>query len=362
MGFIMPDMRFAPPNPIRIADRANGLNAVSVRSHNERLVLALLLQHGGISRMAIGEKTGLSAQTVSVIVRSLEQEGLVAKGLAQKGRVGPPTIPMSLNPDGAYSIGVSIGFRKTEIVLIDFVGEIIESIYLRHDAPGWHYVHPQLFSTIETLINGLSRSKKHKIAGVGLALPSTFEDSDELEVFKADVERELNLEVFVQDDVTSAANGESMFGHARDLDNYLFFYIGAQVHSRLILNHQIFKSGSNAIYDVGLVHFERALGANSTSVEEIWQKSAGLANYEPALERWTEECVALISTKVAEAQQFVDVSTVVLSTYTPPEICERICSLLSASTEGLAAITGKLANAPKAVGAASLPYSSRFMV
>ena len=39
----MPDMRFAPPNPIRIADRSSGMNAVSVRSYNERLVLSLSL-------------------------------------------------------------------------------------------------------------------------------------------------------------------------------------------------------------------------------------------------------------------------------------------------------------------------------
>ncbi len=76
----MPDMRFAPPNPLRIADRASGLNAVSVRSYNERLVLSLLLQNSSTTRLEIGEQTGLSAQTVSVLVRSLEQEGLVAKG------------------------------------------------------------------------------------------------------------------------------------------------------------------------------------------------------------------------------------------------------------------------------------------
>ena len=123
----MPDMRFAPPNPIRIADRAAGLNAVSVRSYNERLVLSMLLQHGSTTRFDIGEKTGLSAQTISVIVRSLEQEGLVTRGEAQRGRMGPPTIPMGLNPDGAYSIGISIGFRTTDVVLIDFVGGVIDS-------------------------------------------------------------------------------------------------------------------------------------------------------------------------------------------------------------------------------------------
>ncbi|MBL8581969.1 MAG: winged helix-turn-helix transcriptional regulator, partial [Rhizobiaceae bacterium] len=117
-------MRFAPPNPLRIADRAIGLNAVSVRGYNERLVLSLLLQSKGITRLEIGEKTGLSAQTVSVIVRSLEQEGLIAKGEAQRGRVGPPTVPISLNPEGAYSVGISVGHRQVEVVLVDFVGSV----------------------------------------------------------------------------------------------------------------------------------------------------------------------------------------------------------------------------------------------
>ena len=120
----MPDMRFAPPNPIRIADRASGMNAVSVRSYNERLVLSLLLQNEGLSRMDIGNRTGLSAQTVSVIVRSLEQEGLVIKGEAVKGRMGPPTIPLSLNPEGAYSVGISLGHKHTDVVMIDFVGQV----------------------------------------------------------------------------------------------------------------------------------------------------------------------------------------------------------------------------------------------
>jgi predicted ArsR family transcriptional regulator len=87
----MPDMRFAPPNPLRIADRATGLNSGSVRSYNERLILSLLLQNDAITRVEMGERTGLSAQTISVLVRSLEQEGLVSRGEAQKGRVGPPT-------------------------------------------------------------------------------------------------------------------------------------------------------------------------------------------------------------------------------------------------------------------------------
>jgi DNA-binding transcriptional ArsR family regulator len=358
----MPDMRFAPPNPIRIADRAAGLNAVSVRSYNERLVLSMLLQHGSTTRFDIGEKTGLSAQTVSVIVRSLEREGLVTRGEAQRGRMGPPTIPMGLNPEGAYSIGISIGFRTTDIVLIDFVGGVIDSATLRHAAPGADHVHPDLQETVGALLAKISKVKRRRIAGIGLALPEGFGDTDELTVFKERAEAGFGLKVFVQNDVTAAANGESLFGIARDLDNYLFFYIGAMVHARLVLNHQIHRSGSNTAYDVGLLHFERALGSNGVSTEELWRRSEGSAQYAAAVETWKADCVALLVAKVREARQFVDVGTVVLSSYAPRNLCQSICDGLVDSERGLKAVVGNIQLAPKAVGAASLPYASRFTV
>lgn len=358
----MPDMRFAPPNPIRIADRAAGLNAVSVRSYNERLVLSMLLQHGSTTRFEIGEKTGLSAQTVSVIVRSLEQEGLVTRGEAQRGRMGPPTIPMELNPEGAYSLGISIGFRTTEVVLIDFVGNVIDSATLRHESPGDNHVHPDLQSTVEHVLSKLTKARRRRVAGIGLALPEAFDDSAELAAFKTWVEADLGFEVFVQNDVTAAANGESLFGAARELDNYLLFYIGAKVHSRLVLNHQIHRSGISTAHDFGLLHFERALGANGVSTEDLWRLSQGSPNYAKALQVWRADCVAFLAGKIREARQFVDVNTVVLSTYAPRDLCQDLCDALMGQEEGLTALVGALQHAPKAIGAASLPYASRFTV
>ena len=100
------------------------MNAVSVRSNDERLVLALLHQNEGLSQMEIGNRTGLSVQTVSVIVRSLEKEGLVMKGESVKGRMDPPAIPLSLTPEGAYSVGISLGHCHTDAVIIDVVGQV----------------------------------------------------------------------------------------------------------------------------------------------------------------------------------------------------------------------------------------------
>jgi len=352
----MPDMRFAPPNPIRIADRSAGLNAVSVRGHNERLVLSLLLRHGGMSRMALGEKSGLSAQTVSVIVRSMEKEGLIASGEAQKGRVGPPTIPVSLNADGVSAVGISVGFRKTDVVLIDFLGHVTASAELAHETLGYHHVHPQIFATVSGLIRALPKRKQDRIAGIGLALPDGFEDSPELAQLQGQLET-LGLEVFVQNDVTSAAAGESMFGAARPLENYLFFYVGAHVHSRLILNHHILRSGVNASYDVGLLELERRLGSNAATSAEFWKTTLGPATDAP-VQAWIEDCGALIQDKAAQANQFVQVDTVVVSSYLPRPLIEGLCDTLGP----LKGVVGEVAQAPKAVGAASLAFSSRFLI
>lgn len=360
----MPDMRFAPPNPIRIADRTSGLNAVSVRSHNERLVLSMLLQHGDLSRMKIGERSGLSAQTISVIVRSLEKEGLILSGEARRARVGPPTIPLSLNPEGVFAVGISIGFRQTDVVLINFVGQVITLSVLPHETPGAQVVHPGILESVRELIGRLSKKKKTRLAGIGLALPDAFGDSEALSVLRNSLADELQLEVFVQNDVTAAAASESMFGVARALNSYLFFYIGAYLHSRLILNHQIMRSSVNTPHDIGLLELERMLGAGSASADELWQIAADRKNHGEAVTEWTRRCACLIREKAEQANQFVDVRTVILSSLIPKNLVAEICEVLGdvdAPVE-LKAIMGEVDSAPKAVGAASLAFTSRFMV
>ncbi len=362
----MPDMRFAPPNPIRIADRASGLNAVSVRSYNERLVLSLLLQQEGTTRLEIGERTGLSAQTVSVIVRSLEQEGLVAKGQAQKGRMGPPTVPVVLNPGGAFSVGISIGNRHADLVLIDFVGKVQFHATLPRPTSDPGSNHSEFLKTIRDAVSLLPLPARERLAGVGLALPHT--DSigiDEEAYYKAlqdEIEVDLGMPVFVQNDITAAASGESMFGAAKPLTDYMFFYLGAKLHGRLVLNHQIHHGNSPVTFDVGIAALEKSLKKKKLSVEALWDRSGNWPDYGEVFGSWKRQLVEEMVRSIAGVQQFVELETVILSSYAPQAVCEDICRALAAAVPGVAAIAGTLAPSPKAVGAASLPFSSRFMV
>ena len=366
----MPDMRFAPPNPIRIADRSSGMNAVSVRSYNERLVLSLLLQNKGMSRMDIGKRTGLSAQTVSVIVRSLAQEGLVAKGEAQRGRMGPPTIPLSLNPEGAYAVGISLGHRQMDVALIDFVGDV--KFHTSMPLPSNVAIsnHSELVETVRQAMASLPGQQNCPIAGVGLAIP---EDRDELalgpdgmaerfETIRQEIETALAVEVYVQNDVTAAAAGESMFGAAKSLDDYLFFYLGARLHHRLILNHQIFQSPNQTSNPIGLIELESRLQGKGLPSEELWLRGGQWPDFGDVKQMWINDCLAVLSNAVGSASQFLPVKTVIISSYAPKRVCDEIASALADMQPEIEVKAGGLAISPKALGAASLPFSSKFTV
>eukprot|EP01031_Cornospumella_fuschlensis_P042384 gene42385-51765_t len=121
-----------PPAPTQDRQGADdlglrGSNQSGMRDHNERLVLSLLRQHGALAKSDIARITGLSAQTISVIMRALEQDGLLLRGEPVRGRIGQPSVPMHLNPEGALFLGLKIGRRSTDLVLVDFLGRVRDS-------------------------------------------------------------------------------------------------------------------------------------------------------------------------------------------------------------------------------------------
>ncbi|MEO1747556.1 MAG: MarR family transcriptional regulator, partial [Pseudomonadota bacterium] len=112
-----------------------GANQSGVRAHNERLVLSQLRMRGALSKAEIARVTGLSAQAISVIMRNLEAEKLIKRQKVTRGRVGQPSTPMALNPDGSFSIGLRIGRRSADLALMDLVGGLRQIIKITYAYP-----------------------------------------------------------------------------------------------------------------------------------------------------------------------------------------------------------------------------------
>lgn len=121
--------------PSRSAASGDGANPSRLRNHNERLVLSVVKNEGQVASSQIARLTSLSAQTASIITRSLQADGMLLRGTPQKGRVGKPSIPVSLNPEGALAYGLRIGRRGADLILMNMVGEVVATRATRYAYP-----------------------------------------------------------------------------------------------------------------------------------------------------------------------------------------------------------------------------------
>ena len=155
----------------RIVDPSGGANQTRVRAYNERLVLSLIRRHGSLTKAEIARRTGLSAQTVTVIMRALEEDRLLVRGEPRRGRVGQPSVPMSLNAEAVWSIGLKIGRRSADLVLMDFLGTVRHRITRTYLYPTPQAVLDFADSGLSELAAGLAADQRDRIAGVGIAVP-----------------------------------------------------------------------------------------------------------------------------------------------------------------------------------------------
>ena len=102
--------------------KPRGSSQGGLRQYNERVVLQALRLHGALPAADLARLTHLTAQTISLITKRLLDDGLLLKQAPQRGKVGQPSVPLALNPDGAYAIGIKVGRRSLDTLLVDFNG------------------------------------------------------------------------------------------------------------------------------------------------------------------------------------------------------------------------------------------------
>ena len=151
---------------------SDGANQSGVRAHNERLILSVIQRHGEMPGSDIAKLTGLSAQTVSNILRKLEAEQFVLRRAPKRGRVGKPSVPMTLNPDGALSFGLKIGRRSADLVVMNLAGEVLgaSQTTFRYPMPG--EVFGYLADGMADLARDLDPGQRDRLCGIGIAAPS----------------------------------------------------------------------------------------------------------------------------------------------------------------------------------------------
>ena len=147
-----------------------GSNQRGMRQFNERIVLQAIRLHGAIPKADLARLTQLSTQTVSVIVERLLDDGLLLKQERLRGRIGQPSVPLSLNPEGAFSVGVQVGRRSMEVLVLDFAGQIRYQHVFHYEFPDPDEVLRHIASALMLLRQQMGE-RWARVVGLGLSAP-----------------------------------------------------------------------------------------------------------------------------------------------------------------------------------------------
>ncbi|MDP3898170.1 MAG: ROK family transcriptional regulator [Mesorhizobium sp.] len=373
-----------------------------MRDYNERLVLSLVRQHGALAKKDIARMTGLSAQTISVIMRELEADALLVRGEPIRGKVGQPSIPMSLNPEGAFFLGLKIGRRSADLVLIDFLGTVRGMIRNTYLYPVPKETVAFVKAGIASLRGALQPAQRDRIAGLGIAMP--FElwnwadtvaaerhvmDEWRTTDIRAAIAADWPFPIYLQNDATSACGAELVFGQTGNMRNFIYFYVGAFVGGGVVLDGALYTGatgnagalGSMPVPDASgrpvqlidiasIAMLERSLIAAGRESALLWTSPDDWGDLGSYLDDWIEQAAAGLAYATVAASAVIDFEAAVIDGWMPQSVRKRLVERVTArigtfDAEGIAlpeTREGTVGIHARALGGASLPLSDRFLL
>lgn len=384
------------------AGARGGSNQTGVRAYNERLVLSLVRRHDALSRADIARLTGLSAQTVSVIMRGLENDGLLVRGERTRGRVGQPSTPMRLAADGAFSAGLKIGRRSADLVLMDFRGEVRAQLHQTYAWPAPQGILAFAVSGAETLAGKLRGKERERITGLGLAMPfQLWNWTEEVGAPKGamdewrhfDLARELARSVpypvLMENDATAACGAELMFGRGPEFADFIYFFIGSFIGGGVVLHNALYSGrtgnagalGSMPVFSpdgnpmqlidaASVFVLERRLKAAGIDPSPLWLSPDDWSDFGAPLEEWIATTAHYLGHAIVAACSVIDFAAAVIDGGFPVSIRKRIVEATRQEVEKLdlqgidapAVVEGSIGSGARAIGGASLPIFNRYLV
>ena len=379
-----------------------GSNQSGMRDHNERLVLSLVRQNGPLAKADIARITGLSAQTTSVIMRALEKDGLLKREEPVRGRIGQPSVPMSLASDGAFFLGLKIGRRSTDLTLIDFLGKVRGSLRRTYRYPTPDGIVSFVVDALPRIIQILTPAEQNRLGGLGVAMPFQLWNwvqalgapQAEMDAWRdRDIQAELaliaGLPVYVQNDATSACGAELVFGTGERPKDFLYFYFGTFIGGGLVLNGQLFLGRTGNAAGVGPMPVPLAGGgkqrlldvasisklvdrmeAAGESANHIWEQPDHWRVSERLLSDWIETAAEGLAIAILSAAALIELEAVLIDGWMPPAIRARITerTRMALARLDMAGVTapqvreGTVGAQARSLGAAAIPLSQRYLI
>jgi predicted NBD/HSP70 family sugar kinase len=384
-----------------------GSNSVQVRHYNERVVLDAIRRQGLASKADVARHAHLTPPAVASIVDALVDAGYVEQKGKRFGQKGQPSVMYGIAAEGGFSIGVHIGRRSLDAVLVAFSGAVLSSETHEYDYPEPEQVRRIGGGLIARMHEGL-KERAERLIGLGVSAPyflggwgqelgfppgvsARWRDVDLTSFFR----EAAGLPLFVENDASAAAAAELVFGAGARYRDFIHLSINTMIGGGLIMDG-VLQTGANgnaaayaqmpvtpsrlssvsppagpfeillhraSIY--GLINHLRANGIAITRVRELDplpREARGPFN------EWQEDCVDALAQAIVSTIAVVDVEAIVIDGLLPrgllqdtvAKIQRRFAELVPIGLVSPEIVSGTTGPKASAIGAGILPIYSLF--
>lgn len=388
--------------PTIIRNLSSGVNQSGVRDYNERLLLTLLQRNGPMAGSDLARLANLSPQTVSIILREMEAEGLLSRGTPIKGKVGKPSVPMSLAEGGVFSLGYKIGRRSAVLLLSDFRGTVRHQLQLAYKYPMPGPIFRFLEDGLEDILAKCTAAERNRICGIGIAMPFELWKWNELvgapaqefsswrEVdFHREVARFSDLPVSVVNDATAGCQAEHIYGRGKEFRDYAYFFIGAFIGGGVVLNHSVYQGHqgnagalgslrsfgphgeSQQLIDTASIHLlEARLGEFGIDPQHLWTEPQDWSALSRFVEPWLGQTAQELAKASLSVCAVIDFEAVLIDGAFPVAVKQALVErtrryLVNQDMRGLVTPrieAGVVGGNARAIGAATSPLFERYFM
>jgi len=381
--------------------RPRGSNHVGMRAFNERVVLQAIRLNGSLPKADLARLTGLTAQTIGLITARLDEDGLLIRHEPVRGRIGQPSVPLALNPDGAFSLGIKIGRRSTDWLLVDFTGQVRQRQTLEYEFPDARTLLPAIGLRMNAMREALGPLSA-RLVGVGVAAPfqmggwhkmlglsSTQSNAWNQIDLGAEVQAMTDAPVSFAKDTSAACVAELVTGRGRDLKSFLYLFVDTFVGGGLVINSHLHvgthgNAGAVAslplslasaastpeqlVSQASLWELEQRFAAHGLDPTAAYDERALEAPFASETNAWVTKAANALAHCVVSGTAFLDIKAVVLDGSFCTALLHRVIertneALKRYNWEGLwptTVIAGNVGPDARALGGALLPLHANF--
>lgn len=242
---------------------ADTVRALGGREQHLGRLFETVLTRGPLSRRDAARLTGLSAASVTKLVKPMISHGYLVENVPEAGVPGRPQIPLQVDRTRHHAVGLKLMDGEIVGVVADLHAEVQSAHRLRFDDTSPEGVLAAVEEITSVLLNR-SPAEDDRLLGIGVGLGGHVNGTTGVVVnspflnWRGVALRELlsdrlSLPVVIENDVNALAVAEQWFGAGSSFASFALVTIGAGVGCALVVDGRLWRGVSGAAGEFGHV-------------------------------------------------------------------------------------------------------------